>query len=194
MNFCSDCGARVALQAVAGDERQRYVCTDCGKTHYQSPSVLVASYICVGERVLWIKRGIPPAVGKWAMPGGFMESDETPEAAACRELKEETGIEVPAEKMILVSVSSILHMAQTHLVFRCHLEQQPHTRRTQEAVEFGWFGEDDLPWPELAFPTIEPHVRQVYRWLNEGSYGIRIGFIDEQGSQYRNFPLAAVRD
>lgn len=190
MNFCSDCGARVALQAVAGDERQRYVCTDCGKTHYQSPSVLVASYICVGERVLWIKRGIPPAVGKWAMPGGFMENDETPEAAACRELKEETGIEVPAEKMILVSVSSILHMAQTHLVFRCHLEQQPHTRRTQEAVEFGWFGEDDLPWPELAFPTIEPHVRQVYRWLRKGSYGIRVGFIDEHGSQYRNFPLA----
>ncbi|NIV17000.1 MAG: NUDIX hydrolase, partial [Woeseiaceae bacterium] len=29
MNFCSDCGAKVSLQAIAGDERQRYVCTDC---------------------------------------------------------------------------------------------------------------------------------------------------------------------
>ena len=86
MNFCSDCGAKVSLQSVAGDDRQRYVCTDCGKTHYQSPNVLVATYICVGEKVLWIRRGIPPAVGKWAMPGGFMENDETPEAAACREL------------------------------------------------------------------------------------------------------------
>lgn len=191
MNFCSECGARVSLQAVAGEDRKRYVCTDCGKTHYQSPNVLVATYICVGEEILWIKRGIPPAVGKWAMPGGYMESDETPEAAACRELREETGIDVPAEEMILVSVSSILHMAQTHLVFRCHLDAKPQTKRTAEAVEFGWFANDDLPWDDLAFPGIEPHVRQVYRWLKEGNYGIRVGFIDEHGSQYRNFPLAA---
>jgi ADP-ribose pyrophosphatase YjhB (NUDIX family) len=132
VNFCSDCGAKVSLQAVAGDERQRYVCTDCGKTHYQTPNVLVATYVCVGESILWIKRGIPPAVGKWAMPGGYMESDETPEGGASRELCEETGIAVPADKMILVSVSSILHMAQTHLVFRCHLDRIPVTTRTEE--------------------------------------------------------------
>jgi ADP-ribose pyrophosphatase YjhB (NUDIX family) len=191
MNFCPDCGAKVALQAVAGDERQRFVCSDCGKTHYQSPNVLVATYVCVGEAILWIKRGIPPAVGKWAIPGGYMENDETPEAGASRELREETGIGVPADKMLLVSVSSILHMAQTHLVFRCHLDNQPETDRTEEAVEFGWFTEDELPWEDLAFPGIEPHVRQVYRWLREGNYGIRVGFIDENGSQYRNFPLAA---
>ncbi len=191
MNFCSDCGSKVSLQAVAGDNRQRYVCTECGRTHYQNPNVLVATYVCVGESIFWIKRGIPPAVGKWAMPGGFMENDETPEAAACRELLEETGIDIPADRMILVSVSSILHMAQTHLVFRCHLEQEPDTAPTEEAVEFGWFSEADLPWEELAFASIEPHVRQVYGWLRKGDFGIRIGFIDEKGSQYRNFPLAA---
>lgn len=191
MNYCSDCGAKVSLQAVAGEGRKRYVCKDCGKTHYQSPNVLVATYVCVGEKILWIKRGIPPAVGRWAMPGGFMENDETPEAAACRELREETGIDVPVEKMILVSVSSILHMAQTHLVFRCHLDEQPETACTAEAVECDWFTQDDLPWDELAFPNIEPHVRQIYRWLRKGAYGIRVGFIDENGSQYRNFPLAA---
>jgi uncharacterized protein YlaN (UPF0358 family) len=37
-------------------------------------------------------------------------------------------------------------------------------------------------------------VRQIYGWLREGNYGIRVGFIDETGSQYRNFPLAASRD
>ena len=194
MNFCPDCGAKVSLQAVAGGDRPRYVCGGCGKTHYENPNVLVATYVCVGEAILWIKRGTPPAVGKWAMPGGYMENDETPETGASRELREETGIDVPADKMILVSVSSILHMAQTHLVFRCHLEQKPDTVRSEEAVEFGWFAEDDLPWDDLAFPTIEPHVRQLYSWLREGNYGIRVGFIDENGSQYRNFPLAASSD
>lgn len=190
MNFCPDCGSKVSLQAIAGDDRQRYVCTGCGKTHYQNPNVLVATYVCVGESILWIKRGIAPAAGKWAMPGGYMENNETPEAGASRELREETGVDVPAGQMILVSVSSILHMAQTHLVFRCHLEHRPDTVRTAEAVEFGWFDEEELPWQDLAFPSIEPHVRQVYRWLRKGNYGIRIGFIDESGSQYRNFPLA----
>jgi len=190
MKYCSECGSKVALQTVAGDHRQRFVCDGCDKTHYQNPSVLVAVYVCVGDKILWIKRGIPPAVGKWAMPGGFMENDETPEAAACRELKEETGIVVEAEAMTLVSVSSILNMAQTHLVFRCHLDKPPVTTYTEEATECIWFDEDGLPWEDLAFPTIEPHVRQIYRWLKSGHYGIRVGFIDESGSQYRVYPLA----
>ena len=190
MNFCSDCGAAVSLQTVAGDHRRRFVCEGCGKTHYQSPNVLVAVYVCVGEEILWIKRGIPPAVGKWAMPGGFMENDETPEAAASRELHEETGIDVDAEHMTLVSVSSILHVAQTHLVFRCHLDEHPEFTATDEATACGWYGADTLPWDELAFPTIEPHVRQIYRWLKNGNFGIRVGFIDESGSQYRVYPLA----
>ena len=190
MKFCSECGSSVSLQTLAGDSRERFVCDDCGKTHYQNPNVLVAAYVCVGEKILWIKRGIPPAVGKWAMPGGFMENDETPEIAACRELEEETGIRIEPTDMILVSVSSILHVAQTHLVFRCHLDREPTTTATEEAVDFGWFDEDSLPWDELAFPTIEPHVRQIYRWLRNGNFGIRIGFIDENGSQYRVYRLA----
>lgn len=194
MNFCSHCGARVSLQAIAGDSRQRFVCDGCGKTHYQNPNVVVASYVCVGTSILWMRRGTPPAIGKWAMPGGYMESDESPEAAASRELLEETGVQVPVGEMLLVSVSSILHMAQTHLVFRCHLDSRPATIQTEEATEFGWFSEEELPWQELAFATIEPQVRQVYRWLKNGNYGIRVGFIDEHVSQYRNFPLAAEGD
>ena len=190
MKYCSQCGSKVTLQTVEGDNRQRFVCDGCGTTHYQNPTVLVAVYVCVGERILWIRRGIPPAVGRWAIPGGYMENDETPEAAASRELKEETGIAVPDDEMMLISVSSILHMTQTHLVFRCHLDELPQTTATEEAHDFGWFVEDDMPWDELAFSSIEPQIRQMYRWLRRGSYGIRIGFIDQSGSHYRSFPLA----
>lgn len=190
MNYCSDCGGEVSLQYIGSDNRQRYVCKSCSRTHYQNPSVLVACYVCVGAEILWIRRGIAPAVGKWAMPGGFMENSETPESAASRELSEETGIGVDPDDMTLVSVSSILHMAQTHLVFRCHLDTKPRFCPTKEATECSWFAEENLPWSELAFPRIEPHVRQVYRWLNSGRYGIRVGFIDEAGSRYRVYPLS----
>lgn len=190
MKFCSECGSPVSLQVVHGDHRKRFVCNDCGTTHYDNPRVLVATYVCVGNKILWIKRGIAPAQGSWAIPGGYMECDETPEHAASRELREETGVEVQSEKMMLVSVSSILHMSQTHLVFRCHLDTTPETTCTGEAVDFGWYTDDDLPWADIAFKSIEPQIRQIYRWLDSGNYGIRVGVVDQNSSHYKNYPLA----
>jgi ADP-ribose pyrophosphatase YjhB (NUDIX family) len=190
MNFCPDCGAAVSPQTISGEREARFICDGCGRVHYQSPHVLVATYVCAGKSILWIRRATEPGLGKWALPGGFMERGETPESAASRELLEETGVAIPAGAMIPVSVSSILHMAQTHLVFRCHPAAQPATSPTDEASECAWFSDADLPWDELAFPSIEPQVRQLYRWLERGRYGIRLGFIDEKQSEYRNFPLA----
>ena len=57
------------------------------------------------DRLLLIRRGHPPFKGHYALPGGFVEYGETVEAAARRELKEETGVK-PASQRLLGVYSS----------------------------------------------------------------------------------------
>ncbi len=64
---------------------------------YPKPSLTADMCLYAHERedvyVLLIQRGRPPFAGAWAIPGGFVEKNETVENAAVRELAEETGVE-----------------------------------------------------------------------------------------------------
>jgi ADP-ribose pyrophosphatase YjhB (NUDIX family) len=57
-------------------------------------------------QVLLIKRGGHPCLGQWALPGGFVDPDETVGEAAARELLEETGIQVDVSKLEQLHVFS----------------------------------------------------------------------------------------
>jgi len=70
-----------------------------GKYTYDYPRPAVTVDVVVltrapRPRVLLIRRGHAPFAGRWAIPGGFVDMDETLEAAARRELREETGVRV----------------------------------------------------------------------------------------------------
>ncbi len=59
----------------------------------QRPVPTVGVVCLKGDQVLLIKRGTPPRLGQWSLPGGRIEWGEAVDAAALRELKEETGVE-----------------------------------------------------------------------------------------------------
>ncbi len=70
---------------------------------YPRPAVTVDVVIITREarpRVLLIRRKHEPFAGQWALPGGFVDMDETLEAAARRELQEETGLKDVALKQL----------------------------------------------------------------------------------------------
>jgi len=95
------------------------------KKDYPRPSLTADVVVVVeeggGRRVLFIKRGHDPFEGMWALPGGFVEPDETVEEAAARELMEETSLAgVPVEQLRCFSrpgrdprgwVVSVAHLA-----------------------------------------------------------------------------------
>ncbi len=60
------------------------------------PIVGVAGVVCLGGRVLLIRRRFEPMAGRWSLPGGALETGETLAEGLVREMKEETGLDVEA--------------------------------------------------------------------------------------------------
>ena len=83
------------------DGRKRLSCPECGWINYENPVPVVscAAINRTGE-ILITKRNIEPGKNKWALPGGFVERNESPEKSCLRELKEETGIDGKITKLI----------------------------------------------------------------------------------------------
>ena len=101
--------------------------------------------------VLLIERGREPFKNKWALPGGFIEMDETLELACKRELLEETGLEV--EKMVQFKTYDSLTRDPRHrtisVVYSTELENKETVKGGDDAAQANWFLVDNLP--QLAF-------------------------------------------
>jgi ADP-ribose pyrophosphatase YjhB (NUDIX family) len=90
--FCDRCAARLRVEASAHGPRRH--CRECGRIVYRNPAVGVAVVLRDGPRVLLGRRARGRYAGLWCVPCGYVEWDEEVRAAARRELREETGLEV----------------------------------------------------------------------------------------------------
>ncbi len=76
-----------------------------GKAYFSSeypdaPRLAVGAVVFKENRVLLVKRGKPPGMGQWAIPGGSVKLGETLQVAAEREVMEETGIVIAAREPV----------------------------------------------------------------------------------------------
>ena len=150
MNFCPDCGARVAARPSA-DGFPRWHCTACCACHYEGPRVLVWCFAHWRGALLMCRRAEEPGKGLWNPPSGYVETGETLEAAAARELREETGVAVDPKDLGLFRVVSLPHLNQVFVGFHVELHEAPRPVAGPEATEVRMFREDDIPLGELAF-------------------------------------------
>jgi ADP-ribose pyrophosphatase YjhB (NUDIX family) len=180
MKFCSECAHPVTVAVPEGDNRPRYVCTQCGAIHYQNPKLVIGSIPVWEEneqrggelKVLLCKRAIEPRYGYWTLPAGFMENEETTAEAAVRETEEEAGANV--ELGNLFTLLNVAHVHQVHLFYLARLLDLDYAAGI-ESLDVQLFAEHEIPWDELAFPTIRTTLELFFadrRKVREGgSYG-----------------------
>lgn len=159
MNFCTQCGQAVELRIPPGDHLPRYVCTQCGTVHYQNPRIIAG---CVPDhegRILLCRRAIEPRLGYWTVPAGFMENRETVQQAAARESLEEARAAVQIGS--LLAVVHVMEAHQVHIFFRAILPRAEFGI-APESLEVGLFAESDIPWSQIAFPSIEFALQRYF--------------------------------
>lgn len=90
LDYCSVCGSKNDAKEIEGALRK--ICSNCGTIHYENPHPAATVIGIKDDKLLLVRRAIPPAKGQWCLPGGYLELGEVPLEAAKRELEEETGL------------------------------------------------------------------------------------------------------
>lgn len=136
----------------------------------ERPLVGVGGVVIEDGRALLIRRGAPPLLGQWSIPGGLLEPGETLQEGVARELLEETGLSVRV--LDLVELFDRIDFApggsannarrpRFHYVIADYLCQRLDgtARAGSDALDMAWAGEEEL----LSFALTETAQRVLHK-------------------------------
>ena len=168
IKHCRACGAEVRYETPADDSRDRATCTVCGTIHYENPLNVVGTLPVWEDRVLLCRRNIEPRRGLWTLPAGFMELGESTAEGAVRETVEEAGAHI--ELLGLYTLLNVVSVGQVHLFYRARLLDTDFAPGP-ESIEAQLFGEEDVPWGEIAFRTTRRTLELFFADRRAGAFG-----------------------
>ena len=147
--FCPRCGGALDSRLLKEGDPSRLVCRQCEFVFYLDPKVAVGTIIRTGVgRLVLVRRAIEPGYGKWVFPGGYVDRGEPLWAAAIREAREESGLEVRLDG--LVNVYSYADRTPVIVVYAAtaiggSLSVDDESLESAEVEPAG------IPWNALAF-------------------------------------------
>ena len=159
MRYCPECGQE--LERRDQDGRVREVCPACSFVFYHNPVPGVAVIVEHEGGIVLVRRRVPPQLGGWCFPAGFLEAGESSEEAALRECQEETGLAVQVDH--LVGVYSFDDEPQGGIVifYTAHVVGGS-LRAGDDAAEVAVFAPAEMP--RLSFRT---HREALERWKRD---------------------------
>lgn len=170
IKHCKNCGTAVIYRIPDdGDTKERAICEACSTIHYENPLNVVGTVPHWGDKVLLCKRNIEPRWGKWTLPAGFMELNETVAEGAARETLEESGAQFEMEGFF--SLVNVARVGQVHMFYRAKLLSDIFAPGF-ETIEARLFTEDEIPWEEIAFRTVKETLERYFADRRAGHFSI----------------------
>ena len=171
MRYCSKCGSdQIDFKVPVGDNIKRYVCSACDSIFYTNPNLIVGTICIKDDQILLCKRNIEPRFGLWTLPAGFMENSETLQEGALRETKEET--QASPKIIAPYSAFSLTHISQVHFFYLADLGNESFGP-TSESSAVELFDEKDVPWDQIAFPTVTKTLKYYFEDRKNGDFPFR---------------------
>lgn len=159
--YCPRC--RTELEDREAYGRIRRVCPNCRFVQFIDPKVSVGVLaLTSNDTVLLVKRAMEPAQGSWCLPGGFMELGESPQQAAIRECKEETGFDLAIDRLLNVFYYEDYRGSGVLILYRGVIAGGAAARPGEDVSEVRLFGPDELP-EEIAFDS---NIAILDAWRN----------------------------
>ncbi|MCC6174909.1 MAG: NTP transferase domain-containing protein [Chloroflexi bacterium] len=158
--FCPRCATPLVVKPISYDQnREHPACPACDFVVWNDPKVAVLTVVPWADGILLGRRGQQPGQGQWSFPSGFVDRGEVCEAAARRETKEETGLDVDITGLIGVYSSA----GKPVIVIAYAAEVRGGTLLAEEDLtDLAGFPPDALP--EMAFPHDTQIVQDWQGW------------------------------
>ena len=157
LTYCIECGARLEPK-----NKIEYVCTN-GHTYYNNPRIGVAIAFIKENELLFARRAHNPHKGRLDLPGGFVDPEETLEAAALREAKEELGVEITQMHYLTSNPNSYGENIYTCDAFFVATQWKGEFRPADDVASIEWHSIDIMLTDDFSWD----HWRPAYPRLKE---------------------------
>lgn len=134
-------------------------CLHCDFQYFFNPAVAAAAFLRRKDgKLLFIQRAKDPAKGKLALPGGFIDANETAEVAVRREIKEEIGIDVSNFQFLCSHPNAYHYRGITYPVldffFYAALDEAKIKADPTEVSEVLYLELSEVSETDIAFPSV----------------------------------------
>ena len=146
----------------------RFLCHNCGFTYFHNIAAAVAVVFRHRDKILFTVRNMEPDKGKLDLPGGFIDPEETAQEAACREVKEEMGMDIKPEQLRFITTYPNNYLYKNvpyrtmDILFECELqEEQVHIVAPDEIKALQWYPLHEIPEEKIGFVSVRTVIKQL---------------------------------
>lgn len=147
----------------------KFHCHDCGFTYYHNIAAAVAVVLKFEDAILFAVRNVDPDKGKWDLPGGFIDPNENAQGAACREIKEELGLDLKPSDLKFITTSPNHYFYKNvpyrtmDIFFECELASNAiNITAKDEIKELIWVKRSEIDVEKIGFVSIRKVIREHY--------------------------------